>query len=276
MDTATPPAGQPSGHVTFQDVAIDITVYQCSCCRYTSVVKQHVHSHLSICPVRHTERPTLLWKKCTMHTAGASAAAASTVTDNTITGDHNTIMGDHNTINNITPVFLVGSAEEAKKILDILHTDVLHTLDVGKPETWPAAIFRATRGADGPDCLRNTHLQGNNVLERVGEGDGKDATRSTSLVRWAREGQASMFDLLCELRDRLQPEDQDTFQEIERQLLKMCGSQRMCLAEASRIMAGNDPDKTRLCLRELQNIVREAAKRLAAEAKNLKRTKCAA
>ncbi len=235
----------------FERRPFECTVYQCSSCRYTTALKQNVNAHLARCE----PGASILQSKglCHVTLPGQHPAA--------VANSYNTTNSFNRTVNIVLPA---GSDAEYTKMLEVLRNDLANTLlslDLERPETWPAAIFSKLQQRE--PALRNVEVQGNMAIETRENGDKVPVPR----LQKARKAQGTLYETLGLAVETTQEEDDDVayvsgkiMRELRRKLPNASGT---TLEEAARMYASRAPKFARIDS-ELQACVREAARELAA------------
>ncbi len=258
----------------FCDGAYDFMLFQCSRCKLTTPHKHVIVNHLPKCD----SGARLVQAKRTCCTFAnrddlRTAVSASGIGINVLQGDKNHIENKTVTIQNVNIVLPAGSDAEYSKMLEVLRGDLADTLlslDLDRPETWPAAIFSKLHARE--PALRNVEVQGNMAIETRENGQKVPVPR----MQKARKAQGALYETLG-LAVETTPDDDDDVAYMSGKILgelrqRLPDASGTSLEEAARMYASRDPKFNRVDP-DLQACVRDAARELAA-AYPPKRRKC--
>lgn len=208
---------------------VQMTMFQCSQCRYTSPHKTHVQTHMKAkCP-----SATMLQKKCVM------VFKSQATTTNNAGRDIQMAGRDINNVTNVTvqPVFYVGSDEERAELFKLFsNPEVIKELATCAPTEIPATLFRLWKGADAPGHLKNITVKG----DRIEQIRGPDRVVSVPRTKFVKE---TVGDMLTVAGDMAEDEIKD---ELHEPAFK-CGRRReVSRVEAARMCASSAPETYRL------------------------------
>lgn len=169
-------------------IPLEVTVFQCSVCRFQAIRQSDVHNHINRKRAQCCTGARVLSTKCSV----VPGRGHPTIIQN---GNHNTA-----TINNITvqPTFYAGSNEERAALFRLLtDPDNLKAITACPPEEIPATIFRLWKGADAPGALKNITVKG----DRVEEVRGPDRVVSVPRTKFLKTTVGDMFTAVTTVDD---------------------------------------------------------------------------
>lgn len=230
----------PMAHTDFHDCVFEFTAYQCSKCKYTTVMKNHLTRHIEL--------------KCKGATCASKKLSFDpghkTINNTTVHGDNhtttNTIHGD-NTTNNIEHQHInqfiivpgmayAGSEEEQRALLAILRQpDTLTKLSTLPASEIPAALLRVWKGADAPPELKNIRVVGDKV-EEIRHGNRVVAVPRTKFVK------KTVGDMIDTVDRATGADDDDVKTEIRHELHSKrfkCGKRKVSSSEAAKMYASS-------------------------------------
>lgn len=216
-----------------QDFATTLTMTECGACGLLFKCATNARAHVALpkcsgaalvktlCGVVKlpgTHQPTRGGRRAAPVPVHGNQNSAQTVHDNSVHVENMIVLGNAH-----GDIVRAGSARES----DLIRRTILENADLRRMirtiENAPAAIFRMTKGRNGPRCMRNARKSGGQVEELTAEG-----VRTTGTIEYCKRAAGQMVDELRRAVDSVSPTSPAAVREwaddVRRELgRKLCG-----------------------------------------------------